>query len=82
MFQKKGHDRFNGYIKFFLDTESKVKIYLYLLAKGSSTYDSIAEGTSIYPSTCKILTSMEQMKIVEKSSEDPENIPNLSFKIT
>ncbi|HOM95353.1 MAG: winged helix-turn-helix transcriptional regulator [Candidatus Methanofastidiosa archaeon] len=66
-------------LKFFLDTESKVKIYLYLLAKGSSTYDSIAEGTSIYPSTCKeSLTSMEQMKIVEKSSEDPEKYTAIS----
>lgn len=81
MFQKKS-DIDKGLmdiLKFFLDTESKVKIYLYLLAKGSSTYDSIAEGTSIYPSTCKeSLTSMEQMKIVEKSSEDPEKYTAIS----
>ena len=60
-------------LKFFLDTESKIKIYLYLLKKGNSTYDSIAEGTSIYPSMCReSLSSMEQMKVVEKTQEDPE----------
>ncbi len=60
-------------LKFFLDTESKVKIYLYLLKKGNSTYDSIAEGTAIYPSTCReSLSSMEQMKVVEKIKGDPE----------
>ncbi len=54
-------------LKFFLDTESKVKIYLYLLNAGGSTADSVAEGTSIYPSTCKeALASMEQMKVIEK----------------
>ena len=56
-----------------MDTESKVKIYLYLLKKGNSTYDSIAEGTAIYPSTCReSLSSMEQMKVVEKIQGDPE----------
>ncbi|HNV94743.1 MAG: Sugar-specific transcriptional regulator TrmB [Euryarchaeota archaeon ADurb.Bin023] len=66
-------------LRFFLDTESKVKIYLYLLTKGSSTYDSIAEGTSIYPSTCReSLASMEQMKVVEKSLEDPEKYTAIS----
>jgi sugar-specific transcriptional regulator TrmB len=54
-------------LKFFLDTESKVKIYLYLLKAGSSTSDNIAEGTSIYPSTCKeALDSMCQVKVIEK----------------
>lgn len=54
-------------LKFFLDTESKVKIYLYLLNAGGSTADSVAEGTSIYPSTCKeALASMEQTKVIEK----------------
>lgn len=66
-------------LKFFLDTESKVKIYLYLLKKGSSTYDSIAEGTSIYPSNCReSLTSMEQMKVVEKFPGDPEKYTAVS----
>ncbi|KYC46068.1 MAG: Sugar-specific transcriptional regulator TrmB [Candidatus Methanofastidiosum methylothiophilum] len=66
-------------LKFFLDTESKVKIYLYLLKKGSSTYDSIAEGTSIYPSTCReSLASMEQMKVVEKISGNPEQYTAVS----
>ncbi|MCC7572425.1 MAG: transcriptional regulator [Candidatus Methanofastidiosum sp.] len=66
-------------LKFFLDTESKVKIYLYLLKKGNSTYDSIAEGTSIYPSMCReSLASMEQMKVVEKTQEDPEKYTAVS----
>ncbi|HNZ87164.1 MAG TPA: helix-turn-helix domain-containing protein [Methanofastidiosum sp.] len=54
-------------LKFFLDTESKVKIYLYLLNAGEANSDNIAERTSIYPSTCKeSLASMEQMKVIEK----------------
>jgi sugar-specific transcriptional regulator TrmB len=66
-------------LKFFLDTESKVKIYLYLLKKGNSTYDSIAEGTAIYPSMCReSLTSMEQMKVVEKTPGDPERYSAVS----
>ena len=66
-------------LKFFLDTESKVKIYLYLIKKGNSTYDSIAEGTSIYPSMCReSLTSMEQMKVVEKLPGDPEKYAAVS----
>ncbi len=60
-------------LKFFLDTESKIKIYLYLLKKGSSTYDSIAEGTSIYPSTCReSLESMEQIQVVNRSEGEQE----------
>lgn len=66
-------------LKFFLDTESKVKIYVYLLKKGNSTYDSIAEGTSIYPSMChESLESMEQMKVVEKLAGDPEKYAAVS----
>lgn len=60
-------------LKFFLDTESKIKIYLYLLKKGSSTYDSIAEGTSIYPSTCReSLEAMEQIQVVKRSEGESE----------
>ncbi|HOI76172.1 MAG TPA: helix-turn-helix domain-containing protein [Methanofastidiosum sp.] len=66
-------------LKFFLDTESKVKIYLYLLKKGNSTYDNIAEGTAIYPSACReSLASMEQMKVVEKAPGDPETYTAVS----
>ncbi|HII94587.1 MAG TPA: transcriptional regulator [Candidatus Methanofastidiosum sp.] len=66
-------------LKFFLNTESKVKIYLYLLNKGNSTYDNIAEGTAIYPSACReSLASMEEMKVVEKTQGDPETYTAVS----
>jgi len=66
-------------LKFFLDTESKVKIYLYLLKSGKSSSDNIAEGTSIYPSTCReALDSMLQMKVIEKYEEGGEKYTAVS----
>ena len=60
-------------LKFFLDTETKIKIYLYLLKTGKASPDNIAEGTAIYPSTCKeALNSMVDVKVIQKDEADPE----------
>ncbi len=40
-------------LKFFLDTESKSKIYLYLRKHGKSTSREIAKGANLYPSSTR-----------------------------
>ncbi|MFQ5888102.1 MAG: helix-turn-helix domain-containing protein, partial [Candidatus Hydrothermarchaeales archaeon] len=40
-------------LKFFLDTESKAKIYLYLRKRGKSTSTEIAKGANLYPSSVR-----------------------------
>ncbi len=40
-------------LKFFLDSEAKSKIYLYLRKKGPSTSQDIAKGSNLYPSSAR-----------------------------
>jgi predicted transcriptional regulator len=40
-------------MKFFLSTETKAKIYLYLRKKGRSTSQQIARGANLYPSSVR-----------------------------
>lgn len=54
-------------VKFFLDTETKSKIYLFLRKKGSATSDEIAKGANLYPSSVReALIDMTKGGIVKR----------------
>lgn len=54
-------------MKFFLDTETKAKIYLYLRKKGKSTSRQIARGANLYPSSVReALTEMTKGGVVTR----------------
>jgi predicted transcriptional regulator len=42
-----------GVVKFFLDTETKSKIYLFLRKNGRSTSPEIAKGANLHPSSVR-----------------------------
>lgn len=54
-------------MKFFLDTETKAKIYLYLRKKGKSTSQQIARGANLYPTSVReALAEMTKNGIVTR----------------
>ncbi|MFQ5974903.1 MAG: helix-turn-helix domain-containing protein [Candidatus Hydrothermarchaeales archaeon] len=60
-------------LKFFLDTESKAKIYLYLRRRGSSTSREIAKGANLYPSSVReALKEMTKSKITTREKLEIE----------
>jgi len=55
-------------LRFFLDSEAKSKIYLYLRKKGPSTSQEIAKGANLYPSsTRETLARMTKSGVVTRS---------------
>jgi predicted transcriptional regulator len=62
-----------GLLKFFLDSEAKSKIYLYLRKKGASTSQQIAKGANLYPSsTREALAGMTKSGIVTRQKLETE----------
>jgi predicted transcriptional regulator len=62
-----------GLMNFFLNSEAKSKIYLYLRKKGSSTSQEIAKGANLYPSsTREALASMTKSGILTRKKLDTE----------
>jgi predicted transcriptional regulator len=54
-------------LKYFLDTETKAKIYLYLRKKGKATSEEIAKGANLYPSSVReALSGMYKGGIVSR----------------
>jgi predicted transcriptional regulator len=52
-------------LKYFLDTETKAKIYLYLRKKGRATSEEIAKGANLYPSSVReALSEMYKGRII------------------
>lgn len=62
-----------GLVKFFLDSEAKSKIYIYLRKRGASTSMDISKGANLYPSsTREALVSMTKSGIVTRSKLNTE----------
>jgi predicted transcriptional regulator len=60
-------------MKFFLDTETKAKIYLYLRKKGRSTSQQIAKGANLYPSSVReALADMTKSGVVTREKLEIE----------
>lgn len=60
-------------MKFFLDTETKAKIYLYLRKKDRSTSQQIAKGANLYPSSVReALAEMTKSGIVTREKLEIE----------
>jgi len=54
-------------MKYFLDTETKGKIYLFLRKKGKSTSQEIAKGANLYPSSVReALVQMTKGGVVKR----------------
>jgi predicted transcriptional regulator len=54
-------------LKFFLNTETKAKIYLYLRKRGRSTSQDIARGANLYPSSVReALVEMTKSGVVTR----------------
>ncbi len=60
-------------LKFFLNTESKSKIYLYLRKHGKSTSTEIAKGANLYPSSVReALKEMTQAGVATREKLQKE----------
>lgn len=60
-------------MKFFLDTETKAKIYLYLRKRGTSTSQEIARGANLYPSSVReALVEMTKSGVVTREKLEVE----------
>jgi len=64
-----------GVLKFFLDSEAKSKIYLYLRKKGPSTSQDISKGANLYSSsTREALAEMTKKGTVTREKLETEGI--------
>ena len=62
-------------MKFFLDTETKAKIYLYLRKRGRSTSQEIAKGANLYPSSVReALAEMTKSGVVTREKLEVEGV--------
>jgi sugar-specific transcriptional regulator TrmB len=60
-----------GLVKFFLDSEAKSKIYVFLRKTGPSTAQEISKGSNLYPSsTREVLASMTKTGVVTRVKLD------------
>lgn len=62
-------------VKFFLDTETKAKIYLYLRKRGKSTSQEISRGANLYPSSVReALAEMTKSGVVTREKLEVEGV--------
>ncbi len=60
---------------FFLNTETKAKIYLYLRKFGKATSQEIAKGTILYPSSVReALVDLHDMGVVRREKAETEKV--------
>ncbi|MFC4542135.1 helix-turn-helix domain-containing protein [Halosolutus amylolyticus] len=66
-------------LSWILDTETRAKIYVYLLANPGSTSEEVAKGTGLYPSTVREalaeLHDEERVRREKRASEGAGNNP-------
>ncbi len=56
-----------GVLRFFLDSEAKSKIYLYLRKNGASTSQQVSRGANLYPSSAReALLEMAKAGVVSR----------------
>ena len=63
--------------------EAKAKAYIYLVKKGNSTAEEVAEGSGLYPTTAReVLNSMSDAGIVNREKLDTDGAGRKPFVYT
>ena len=70
-------------LAWILDTETRAKIYVYLLANPSSTSEEVAKGTGLYPSTVReALAELHEEEKVSREKRASEGAGNNPYEYT
>ena len=76
-------DRIVDLLAWILDTETRAKIYVYLLANAGSTSEEIATGTGLYPSTVReALAELHDEERVSREKRASEGAGNNPYEYT
>lgn len=70
-------------LSWILDTETRAKIYVYLLANSGSTSEEVAKGTGLYPSTVReALAELHEEDRVTREKRANEGAGNNPYEYT
>jgi len=70
-------------LSWILDTETRAKIYVYLLANPGSTSEEVAKGTGLYPSTVReALAELHEEARVSREKRASEGAGNNPYEYT
>ncbi|QLK26137.1 helix-turn-helix domain-containing protein [Natrinema zhouii] len=70
-------------LSWILDTETRAKIYVYLLANPGSTSEEVAKGTGLYPSTVReALAELHEEDRVSREKRASEGAGNNPYEYT
>jgi len=70
-------------LSWILDTETRAKIYVYLLANPGSTSEEVAKGTGLYPSTVReALAELHEEATVTREKRASEGAGNNPYEYT
>ncbi|WP_226479200.1 helix-turn-helix domain-containing protein [Natrinema amylolyticum] len=70
-------------LSWILDTETRAKIYVYLLANPGSTSEEVAKGTGLYPSTVReALAELHEEERVTREKRANEGAGNNPYEYT
>ncbi len=70
-------------LSWILDTETRAKIYVFLLANPGSTSEEVAQGTGLYPSTVReALAELHEETHVAREKRESEGAGNNPYEYT
>ncbi len=70
-------------LSWILDTETRAKIYVHLLASPGSTSEEVAKGTGLYPSTVReALAELHEEERVSREKRESEGAGNNPYEYT
>ncbi|WP_435551908.1 helix-turn-helix domain-containing protein [Natrinema sp. CGMCC1.2065] len=70
-------------LSWILDTETRAKIYVFLLANPGSTSEEVAKGTGLYPSTVReALAELHEEERVTREKRENEGAGNNPYEYT
>jgi len=70
-------------LSWILDTETRAKIYVYLLAHPASTSEEVAQGTGLYPSTVReALAELHEEDRVHREKRSSDGAGNNPYEYT
>ncbi len=70
-------------LSWILDTETRAKIYVFLLANPGSTSEEVAKGTGLYPSTVReALAELHEEERVSREKRENEGAGNNPYEYT
>lgn len=75
--------RIIDFLSWILETETRARIYVYLLAEPESTSDEIAQGTGLYPSTVReALAALHEEGKLARQKRQSEGAGNNPYEYT